>query len=56
MHLLKRVGSERSCLCLEMEFDRYIKVRKNTEKICSPLQTEYYVVQPIDFVSPLNAI
>src|ERR1700733_13189811 len=32
--------------------DRYIKVRKNTEIICSPLQTEDYVVQPIDFVSP----
>jgi ergothioneine biosynthesis protein EgtB len=32
--------------------DRYIKVRKQTEKICSPLQTEDYVVQPIDFVSP----
>jgi ergothioneine biosynthesis protein EgtB len=32
--------------------DRYLKVRKHTEEICSPLQTEDYVVQPIDFVSP----
>lgn len=33
-------------------FERYIKVRKYTEKICNPLETEDYVVQPIDFVSP----
>jgi ergothioneine biosynthesis protein EgtB len=32
--------------------DCYIKTRKHTESICSPLQTEDYVVQPIDFVSP----
>lgn len=32
--------------------DCYIKVRKHTEQICSQLQTEDYVVQPIDFVSP----
>ena len=30
----------------------YIKVRKRTEQICSPLQTEDYVVQPIVDVSP----
>src|SRR6201986_5319360 len=32
--------------------ERYIKVRKHTEKICSPLQTEDYVVQPVADVSP----
>src|ERR1700733_2343464 len=30
----------------------YIKVRKHTEQICSPLQTEDYVVQPVVDVSP----
>ncbi len=30
----------------------YKKVRKRTEQICSPLQTEDYVVQPIADVSP----
>src|ERR1700709_1311278 len=32
--------------------DCYLKVRKRTEQICSPLQTEDYVVQPIADVSP----
>jgi len=32
--------------------ERYIKVRKHTEKICAPLQTEDYVVQPVVDVSP----
>jgi ergothioneine biosynthesis protein EgtB len=32
--------------------DCYIKVRDHSQQICSPLQTEDYVVQPIDFVSP----
>ncbi|WP_295799003.1 ergothioneine biosynthesis protein EgtB [Mucilaginibacter sp.] len=32
--------------------DCYVKVRKRTEDICSPLQTEDYVVQPIVDVSP----
>jgi ergothioneine biosynthesis protein EgtB len=32
--------------------ERYLKVRKHTEHICSPLQTEDYVVQPIADVSP----
>jgi ergothioneine biosynthesis protein EgtB len=32
--------------------DCYIKVRKRTEHICSPLQTEDYVVQPVADVSP----
>jgi ergothioneine biosynthesis protein EgtB len=32
--------------------DRYNKVRALTEKICSPLKTEDYVVQPIVDVSP----
>ncbi|WP_295677051.1 ergothioneine biosynthesis protein EgtB [uncultured Mucilaginibacter sp.] len=31
---------------------RYIVVRKRTEQICSPLQTEDYVVQPVVDVSP----
>src|SRR5476649_3031430 len=30
----------------------YAKVRKRTEQICSPLQTEDYVVQPVVDVSP----
>ncbi len=30
----------------------YIKVRKHSEDICSKLQTEDYVVQPVEFVSP----
>jgi len=30
----------------------YIKVRQRTEQICSPLQTEDYVVQPVVDVSP----
>jgi ergothioneine biosynthesis protein EgtB len=32
--------------------DCYIKVRKRTEQICGPLQTEDYVVQPVVDVSP----
>jgi ergothioneine biosynthesis protein EgtB len=32
--------------------DCYIKVRKHTEQICSHLQTEDYVVQPVADVSP----
>ena len=32
--------------------ERYIKVRKHTEHICAPLQTEDYVVQPVADVSP----
>lgn len=32
--------------------DCYIKVRKRTEQICWPLQTEDYVVQPVVDVSP----
>ena len=32
--------------------DRYLKVRKHTEMICSHLQTEDYVVQPVVDVSP----
>jgi len=32
--------------------DRYHKVRKRSEQICNPLQTEDYVVQPIVDVSP----
>ncbi|QJD95388.1 ergothioneine biosynthesis protein EgtB [Mucilaginibacter robiniae] len=32
--------------------DRYRAVRQRTEQICSPLQTEDYVVQPIVDVSP----
>src|ERR1700733_3389230 len=31
---------------------RYMEVRKRTEQICSPLQTEDYVVQPVADVSP----
>jgi len=31
---------------------RYLKVRKYTEQICAPLQTEDYVVQPVADVSP----
>lgn len=32
--------------------ERYRKVRKYTEQICAPLQTEDYVVQPVVDVSP----
>ena len=32
--------------------ERYKKVRKRTETICAPLQTEDYVVQPVADVSP----
>src|ERR1700712_2205345 len=32
--------------------ERYNKVRQRTEMICSPLQTEDYVVQPVVDVSP----
>jgi len=32
--------------------DRYIAVREYTEEICRPLQTEDYVVQPVEEVSP----
>ena len=32
--------------------DFYLSVRKMSEEICRPLQTEDYVVQPIDDVSP----
>lgn len=30
----------------------YLSVRKSTEDLCSPLQTEDYVIQPMDDVSP----
>ena len=30
----------------------YLKTRKHTEQICSPLQTEDYIPQPVDFASP----
>ena len=32
--------------------DKYFEIRKHTEKICAPLETEDYVVQPIIDVSP----
>ena len=32
--------------------DQFLKTRKETETICSPLQTEDYVVQPMENVSP----
>ncbi len=32
--------------------ERYLHIRKHTETICEPLQTEDYVVQPIADVSP----
>lgn len=32
--------------------DRYLQIRKHTEQICEPLQTEDYVVQPVVDVSP----
>lgn len=32
--------------------DRYNTVRKHTEALCFPLQTEDYVPQPVNFVSP----
>ncbi|RVT98121.1 ergothioneine biosynthesis protein EgtB [Mucilaginibacter limnophilus] len=32
--------------------ERYQTVRQHTADICSPLQTEDYVVQPVEFVSP----
>src|SRR5690625_6486415 len=31
---------------------RFKEIRKWSERICQPLQTEDFVVQPIDFVSP----
>jgi len=33
-------------------YQRYLEVRQRTEQICSPLQTEDYVVQPVVDVSP----
>lgn len=32
--------------------EKYLSIRKNTEAICEPLQTEDYVVQPVVDVSP----
>lgn len=32
--------------------ERYRTIRQESEAICAPLQTEDYVVQPVDFVSP----
>jgi ergothioneine biosynthesis protein EgtB len=32
--------------------EKYLEVRKRTEQICAPLQTEDYVVQPVVDVSP----
>ncbi|MBB5438098.1 ergothioneine biosynthesis protein EgtB [Pedobacter sp. AK017] len=32
--------------------DQYLAIRKHTEQICAPLQTEDYVVQPVVDVSP----
>ncbi|MBW8243674.1 ergothioneine biosynthesis protein EgtB [Muricauda oceani] len=36
----------------ERMVERYVRVRKQTEAICAPLETEDYVVQPIGDVSP----
>ena len=33
-------------------FDLFQSIRHRTEEICAPLQTEDYVPQPVDFVSP----
>lgn len=32
--------------------EKYHHIRKHTEEICAPLQTEDYVPQPVNFVSP----
>ena len=32
--------------------DQFLKTRTHSEEICHPLQTEDYVVQPVEFVSP----
>jgi len=37
---------------LDIELDKYFEVRKQTEKICAPLHTEDYVLQPMADVSP----
>src|SRR6476659_6170795 len=31
---------------------QYKSIRKHSEKLCDPLQTEDYVVQPVEYVSP----
>ena len=33
-------------------FSKYTQIRKRTVELCSPLQIEDYVVQPIEDVSP----
>jgi ergothioneine biosynthesis protein EgtB len=37
---------------LSIGHDKYMAIRKQTEKICAPLQTEDYVLQPMADVSP----
>jgi len=37
---------------LETQLDRLLETRERTEKICEPLQTEDYVIQPVVDVSP----
>jgi ergothioneine biosynthesis protein EgtB len=37
---------------LETQLDRLLETRERTEKICQPLQTEDYVIQPVVDVSP----
>ena len=50
------VGNETRQVTIERETgtlkDRYLAVRRYTEEICKPLQTEDYVIQPIEEVSP----
>ena len=36
----------------EILLERFKKVRERTVEICDPLKIEYYVVQPIEDVSP----
>lgn len=37
---------------MENYLNRYQEIRKTTESICEPLETEDYVAQPISDVSP----
>lgn len=50
--VLKHSSQNQSMQTNTQLLEKYKAVRQMTEELCNPLQTEDYVVQPIDFVSP----
>lgn len=49
---MKSVAAENAFLTKESLADRFLRIRRQSEKLCETLQTEDFVVQPIIDVSP----